>query len=116
MGTAIIKAKLAQQLTYLKLMPFYGVFLDLQKAFDAMDRERCTLIMEGYGAGPRLIRLVQTYWWDAIMVCWASGYYSAAFKAEWCYPRGTSIGQTIQHLGQCGRAGVDLTTAGGWGL
>jgi hypothetical protein len=80
-GTAIIEAKLAQQLAYLELTPFYGVFLDLRKAFDAMDRERCTLILEGYGAGPRLIWLVRMYWHDAIMVCRASGYYGTAFKA-----------------------------------
>jgi hypothetical protein len=28
-----------QQLSYLEMQPFYGVFLDLRKAFDAMDRE-----------------------------------------------------------------------------
>ena len=68
-GTTIIKAKLVQQLLYLELKPFYGVFLDLHKAFDAMDRERCIMILEGYGAGPRLVRLVRSYWRDAIMVC-----------------------------------------------
>jgi hypothetical protein len=36
-GTVIIETKWAQQLSYLKLKPFYGVFLDLLKAFDAMD-------------------------------------------------------------------------------
>ncbi len=36
-GTGVIEAKLAQQLSYLKLKPFYGVFLDLRKAFDLMD-------------------------------------------------------------------------------
>jgi hypothetical protein len=36
-GTAIIEAKLAQQLSYLELRPFYGVFLDLRKACNAMD-------------------------------------------------------------------------------
>jgi hypothetical protein len=39
-GTAIIEAKLAQQLSYLELKPFYSVFLDLWKAFNAMDWER----------------------------------------------------------------------------
>jgi hypothetical protein len=90
-GTAIIKAKLAQQLSYLELKPFYGVFLDLQKAFDAMDRERCILILEGYGAGPQLVRLVRMYWRDAIMVCWALGYCGTPFKAG----RGVTQGRPL---------------------
>ncbi len=55
MGTTIIEAKLAQQLSYLKLQPFYRVFLDLKKAFDAMDKEQCLMILEGYRACPRMI-------------------------------------------------------------
>jgi hypothetical protein len=39
MGTAIIEAMLVQQLYYLDLQSFYGVFLDLRKAFNAMDQE-----------------------------------------------------------------------------
>ncbi len=81
-GTAIIEAKLAQQLSYLELRPFYGVFLDLQKAFDAMDRERCLMVLEGYGAGPRMIRFIRGFWRDAIMVCRVAGNYSTAFKAS----------------------------------
>jgi hypothetical protein len=54
-GTAIIEAKLAQQLSYLELRLFYGVFLDLWKAFDAMDWEQCIMLLEGYGAGPWMI-------------------------------------------------------------
>ncbi len=38
--TAILEAKLAQQLAHLEQEPFYGVFLDLKKAFDTMDRKR----------------------------------------------------------------------------
>ncbi len=68
-STAIIKVKLAQQLSYLKLKPFRGVFLDLWKAFNAMDRERSIMLLKGYGAGPRMIRLIRSYWCDAIMVC-----------------------------------------------
>ena len=72
---------MAQQLSYLELQPFYGVFLDLKKAFNAMDRERCIMILEGYGVGPRMIWLIRTYWRDAIMVCRASGNYGQPFKA-----------------------------------
>jgi hypothetical protein len=90
-GTAIIEAKLAQQLSYLELKPFYGVFLDLRKAFDAMDRERCILLLEGYETGPQMIRLVCRYWCNAIMVCRAAGYYGQAFKAG----RGVTQGGTL---------------------
>jgi hypothetical protein len=81
MGTAIIEAKLAQQFSYLELQLFYGVFLGLRKAFDAMDLERYLLIPEGYGPGPRMIWITQGFWRDAIMVCRAGGNYGTAFKA-----------------------------------
>ncbi len=80
-GTAIIKAKLAQQLSYLELQLFYGVFLDLRKVFDAMDWELCLMMLEGYGAGPQVIRLIRGFWRDAIMVCRAAGNYGTVFKA-----------------------------------
>jgi hypothetical protein len=72
---------MVQQLSYLELKPFYGVFLDLKKAFNSMDWECCIMILEGYGAGPRMIRLIRGYWRDAIMVCRASGNYGTPFKA-----------------------------------
>jgi hypothetical protein len=46
-----------------------------------MDRERCLMVLEGYGAGPQMIRLIRGFWRDAIMVCRAAGNYSTAFKA-----------------------------------
>ena len=36
------------------------IFLDLQKAYDALDRSRCLKILEGYGIGPRARKLIQT--------------------------------------------------------
>ena len=40
-GTGIMEAKLIQQLAFREQVPLYGIFLDLRKAFDAMDRSRC---------------------------------------------------------------------------
>ncbi len=54
-GTAVMEAKLAQQLAHLKQVLFYGVFLDLKKVFDSMDHKRCLLILGGYGVGPKMI-------------------------------------------------------------
>ncbi len=36
-GMGIIGAKLAQQLAHLEQMPFFGVFINLKKVFNAMD-------------------------------------------------------------------------------
>ena len=34
------QVKLAQQLAYIKQVPLYGVFIDLRKAYDAMDKSK----------------------------------------------------------------------------
>ncbi len=98
MGTAIIEAKLAQQLLHLELKPFYGVFLDLRKAFDAMDWEQCIMLLEGYGAGPRMIWLIRGHWRDAIMVCRAAGYYGKAFKDSRGVTQGGPLSATLFNI------------------
>jgi hypothetical protein len=81
-GTAVIEVKLSQQLSHIEQTPFYGVFIDLKKAFDAMDRERCLLLLEGHGAGPNMRRLIRHFWDDETTnVCRALGNYGAPFKA-----------------------------------
>jgi hypothetical protein len=39
------------------------------------------MILEGYGAGPRMIRLIRGFWRDPNMVCHVAGNFSTAFKA-----------------------------------
>ena len=80
-GTAVIEAKLMQQIAHIEQAPFYGVFIDLKKVFDAMDQEHCLLILEGHGVGPNMRRLIRHFWDEATNVCRASGNYGAPFKA-----------------------------------
>ena len=61
-GTAIMEVKLVQQLAYLEQVPLYGLFLDLRKAFDAMDREPCLQILKDRGVGPRIRLLIERFW------------------------------------------------------
>jgi hypothetical protein len=53
-----------------------------------MDRERCLLILEGYGAGPNMVRLIPNFWRDATMVCCALGNYGRPFCAGKCVTQG----------------------------
>jgi hypothetical protein len=47
-----------------------------------MHRERCLLVLEGYGAGLNMRRLVRHFGNNVQMVCRASGNYGVLFKAS----------------------------------
>ncbi len=61
MGTGVIEAKLAQQLAHLEQTPFPGIFIDLRKTFDAMDRGRCLEILGLHGVGPKMLCLIRNF-------------------------------------------------------
>ena len=50
-GTATLEAKLLQQLAAMREEVLYVIFLDLTKAYDALDRSRSLEILKGYGVG-----------------------------------------------------------------
>ena len=50
--------------------PLYQIYLDLRKAYDALDRGRCLEILAGYGVGPNLIRLQKKFWDDGMSRRW----------------------------------------------
>ena len=71
------------------------IFLDMNKAYDALDRSRCLEILENYGVGPRARRLLQTYWKWLTMVARFGRYYRTTFEGAHGVTKGYPISPTI---------------------
>ena len=94
--TATFEAKLIQQLASLREEALYVIFLDLNKAYDALDGSRYLEILEGYSVGPRSRRLLRTYWGRLTMVVRAGGgYYRELFKGDQGVTQGDPLSPTI---------------------
>ena len=57
-----MELKIAQDLSNIYQDPLLLVFLDLSKAYYIVDQEFLLMTMEGYGAGPHLCRVLDTFW------------------------------------------------------
>ena len=71
------------------------IFLDLTKAYDALDRSRCLEILEGYGVGTNARRLLTNYWRRLTMVARTGGYYGTEFGGERGVTHGDLLYSTI---------------------
>ena len=40
----------------------HAILLDLHKAYNDLDRDRCIDILSGYGVDIRMLRILWTYW------------------------------------------------------
>ena len=97
-GTATLEAKMLQQLAALREEVLYVIFLDLHKAYDALDRFRCLKILEGYGVVPKSRRLLTSYWYRLTMVARAGGYYGTSFGGERGVTQGDPLSPTIFNM------------------
>ena len=82
MGTTTLEVKLLQQLMAMREEVFHAIFLDLNKVYNALDRSMCLKILEGYGVGPRALRLLHRYWERLQMVSRTGSYYREPFHGE----------------------------------
>jgi hypothetical protein len=48
-GMALVEPKLAQQLAWRNQCPLYEIYVDLKKAYDAIDRGHMMKILKAYG-------------------------------------------------------------------
>jgi hypothetical protein len=80
-ATATIEAKLLMQNACAQCKALYQIFIDLAKAYDTPDRGRTLEVLKGYGTGPRVLRLLENFWYNQAVVARQGGYHSKAFKA-----------------------------------
>ena len=81
MGTAIMELKIAHDLARIDQELIFLVFLDLRKAYDTMDWDRLLITLEGYGAGPWLCGILETFWECQHVVPRKNGFHGTAFPA-----------------------------------
>jgi hypothetical protein len=95
MGTATIKAKLAQSLAWCNQCSIYQIYVDLKKAYSTLDREQTLEILAAYGVGPRMLRLQKHFWDTAKLVCHAGGKYGEPFNAKGGITQGGPLSSLI---------------------
>jgi exonuclease III len=93
-GTAILTNKLRMQRGVAEQTMYKQVDLDLKNAYDTLDHPTTLRILEGYGVGPNIIRLLQTFWNRHTVVPRAGWYYGRAFRAT----RGVTQGDVVSPM------------------
>ena len=58
----------------------YEIFLDLNKAYNALDCGRCLDILAAYDVGPWELSLLCRYWDRLLMLARAGVYFGSPFK------------------------------------
>ena len=58
----------------------HTILLDLQKEYNSLEQERCLNILAGYGVGPLILQLLQTYCTRLRVVAKTDGYFALPFQ------------------------------------
>eukprot|EP00979_Chaetoceros_neogracilis_P016340 scaffold7755_cov149-Chaetoceros_neogracile.AAC.1 len=89
-----MEVKLLAQMRCRTDEPLFMIFLDLKKAYDTLNRPQAMRILEKYGVGPNVLRIISRIWEGDTMVPMQSGYYGRSFHAE----RGVKQGDILSPL------------------
>ena len=94
-GTSTLEANLIHRIIAKRDTVLHYIFLDLKKAYDALDREHCLDILAGYGVGPRKISILRTYWDRIQMVEKSGGHYGTVLQSHHRVTQGDPLSTTI---------------------
>jgi hypothetical protein len=97
-STACIEVKLHMQLACAKRKTLYQIFIHLATAYDTSDRGRNLGILEGYGVGRRIIRLLTHFWARQLELARQAGYHSSPFEVNRGVTQGDIPSPTILNV------------------
>ena len=105
-GMAMVEAKLAQHLAGIRHRQLFLVLLYTKKAYNSLDIMRCMEILQGYGLGKNVQRIMECLWEGQLVVERARGVLRQPIqdRAEGD-PGGPSASHHLQHSGLCGIEG-----------
>jgi len=81
-GTACLEAKLEAQLAIITGRPLHHIYLDFTKAYDSLDRERTLTLLQDYGVGPQMLRIISHFWERHMMIPRQQAVYGEPFPAR----------------------------------
>ena len=90
-GMSIMELKLAQLLSQIDPDRLFLVLLELQKAYDAVDRDLLLITLEGCGSGSRMCGLLENFWDYQQVVPRHNGFRRPSFPTT----RGTFQGRLV---------------------
>jgi Reverse transcriptase (RNA-dependent DNA polymerase) len=97
-GTAIFEARLHHDRSIQQGKTLSQIFLDLSKAYDTLDRDRTIQLLQAYGVGPRLMRLLQTFWNNLQLVPKQGVYYGRLIKSELGVTQGDPLSPVVFNI------------------
>ena len=80
MGTATLESKLARQISGISHKPIFQVFIEVQKAYDSLDRGEYLGVLRKYGMAQNLDRLLNSYWYHQRIVPKTSKFLGKYFR------------------------------------
>ncbi len=60
----------------------YAAFMDLEKAYDRVDRKAVWSVLRIYGVGGQLLKGIQAFYKEANACVWVGGKFSESFAVE----------------------------------
>jgi Reverse transcriptase (RNA-dependent DNA polymerase) len=78
--------------------PMYMIFLDLKKAYNAINHSRFIRFLQQYGVGPNMLQIMKNIWDHDTIIPKPNQFFGQAFKAERGVRQGDIISPTLFNI------------------